>query len=253
MLDGLIKNEDEITNSINKKSRPKLAPVQEIEEITDKIPPLNKPDLQKQNFKKKTPQNFQLEKKDNFFSRDEITQGNIKNLTTDSFFKPGALKANQMGFKSANKNPISSDKNLIPSPRKEKPPMKPSKTGKSKATPPQIPTATGSGIRIPSGVRLPDEIQESLLVEESKKRAEKVVERIENQTSRTKIKNETLGKDLNCTMDESSIMDVFADENGYLTDANGQLIYDDFGKVIRLTDEQIDNFKENDLYEEIEC
>lgn len=250
VLDGLIKNEDEIANTINMKKKPKLAPVQEVVDVSHKIRPLATEEdqsLQKQNFKKKGAENYEIEKKNNFFSSDNITQGNIKNMTTDSFFKEGNLQAQQLGFKDANKNPISSAKQISTNN-----PKKPAQL-MGKQTAPVIPPSHGSRIKTPSPVEMPDAFQESLLVQQSKKKAAEVVERIENEAPRVKIKNETLSKDLNCTLNESSILDVFADENGYLIDNSGQLIYDDLGKVIRLTDEQIENFKQNDLYEEVEC
>ena len=69
----------------------------------------------------------------------------------------------------------------------------------------------------------------------------------------TKIKRENVTKDLNCTINDESILEYMIDENGYLMTEKGDLIYDDDGKVVKLTDDQIDKFKENASYEEIEC
>lgn len=66
-----------------------------------------------------------------------------------------------------------------------------------------------------------------------------------------KIKREHVKNDLNCTLNDASVLEYMVDQNGYLLDQNGNVVYDDFGKIIKLTDDQIDNFKENDLYDEM--
>jgi len=72
-------------------------------------------------------------------------------------------------------------------------------------------------------------------------------------TTGTKIKRENVTKDLNCTINDESILDYMIDENGYLMTEKGDLVYDDDGKVVKLTDEEIDKFKESEGYEEVEC
>lgn len=66
-----------------------------------------------------------------------------------------------------------------------------------------------------------------------------------------KIKREHVNNDLNCTLHDASVLEYMVDQNGYLLDHNGNPVYDDFGKMVKLTEDQIDNFKENDLYEEM--
>lgn len=71
--------------------------------------------------------------------------------------------------------------------------------------------------------------------------------------SGTKIKRENVNKDLNCTINDESILEYIVDENGYLMTGKGQLMYDDDGKVVKLTEEQIKKFQDNEMYEEVEC
>lgn len=68
----------------------------------------------------------------------------------------------------------------------------------------------------------------------------------------TKIKRENVTRDLNCTINDESILEYMIDENGYLMTDKGNLIYDDDGKVVKLSDEQIEKFKANEAYEEVE-
>lgn len=68
----------------------------------------------------------------------------------------------------------------------------------------------------------------------------------------TKIKREKVNNDLNCTVNDESILEYFVDDNGYLVTEKGQLMYDDNGNVVKLTDEQIKEFKDNEMYEEVE-
>jgi hypothetical protein len=68
----------------------------------------------------------------------------------------------------------------------------------------------------------------------------------------TKIKRENVTKDLNCTINDESILEYLIDENGYLMTEKGDLIYDNDGQVVKLSDDQIEKFKENEAYEEIE-
>lgn len=68
----------------------------------------------------------------------------------------------------------------------------------------------------------------------------------------TKIKRQNVNNDLNCTINDESILEYIVDENGYLMTEKGQLIYDDDGKVVKLTDHQIDKFKDEKMYEEVE-
>lgn len=68
----------------------------------------------------------------------------------------------------------------------------------------------------------------------------------------TKIKRENVTRDLNCTINDESILEYVIDENGYLMTDKGNLIYDDDGKVVKLTDEQIEKFKDSEAYEEVE-
>ena len=67
-----------------------------------------------------------------------------------------------------------------------------------------------------------------------------------------KIKREHVTNDLNCTLNDASVLEYVVDENGYLIDQHGNAVYDDDGKVVKLTEDQINNFKDNDMYEEIE-
>lgn len=69
----------------------------------------------------------------------------------------------------------------------------------------------------------------------------------------TKIRRENVKKDLNCTINDESIIEYYVDDDGYLLTEKGQLIYDDNGKVVKLTEDEIKKFKENELYEEVEC
>lgn len=71
--------------------------------------------------------------------------------------------------------------------------------------------------------------------------------------SGTKIKRENVTRDLNCTINDESVLEYVIDEHGYLMTEKGDLIYDDDGKVVKLTDQQIEKFKENEAYEEVEC
>jgi hypothetical protein len=66
-----------------------------------------------------------------------------------------------------------------------------------------------------------------------------------------KIKREHVNNDLNCTLHDASVLEYMVDQNGYLLDQNGNPVYNDMGKMVKLTEDQIDNFKENELYEEM--
>jgi hypothetical protein len=68
----------------------------------------------------------------------------------------------------------------------------------------------------------------------------------------TKINRQNVNNDLNCTLNDESIAEYFVDEQGYLVTEKGQLMYDDNGNVVKLTEEQIKEFKDNELYEEVE-
>ena len=81
---------------------------------------------------------------------------------------------------------------------------------------------------------------------ESKKKS------LESESLGTKIKRENVNQDLNCTINDESILEYLVDENGYLMNEKGQLLYDDDGKVVKLTDQQIDKFKDEEMYEEVE-
>lgn len=52
--------------------------------------------------------------------------------------------------------------------------------------------------------------------------------------------------------DESSVIELNIDENGFLIDENGYPILNDKGEPMKLTDDNIDFLKENGLYEEEE-
>ena len=67
-----------------------------------------------------------------------------------------------------------------------------------------------------------------------------------------RIKRENVNTDLNCTLHDASIIDYMVDENGFLINEKGEFVFDDNGNIVKLTNDQIENFKENDMYEEVE-
>jgi hypothetical protein len=79
-----------------------------------------------------------------------------------------------------------------------------------------------------------------------------VIKRESPETNKSqKIKREHVKNDLNCTLNDASVLEYMVDQDGYLLDHDGNPVYNDFGKMVKLTDDQIENFKENDLYEEM--
>ena len=87
---------------------------------------------------------------------------------------------------------------------------------------------------------------------QAKPNVEAKIEPNEAESLGTKIKRENVNQDLNCTINDESILEYIVDENGYLMNEKGQLLYDDDGKVVKLTDQQIDKFKDEEMYEEVE-
>lgn len=255
-------SDQRMSSTVEKMKMKSLPPVRELDEATSHSKKTQDPiKLGSQDYIEK-PKLFSKEK-----SSEKVNPDNFHEITGNSFFNDANVNFDRLGNqKKAGLNTLGSTNKMIGKKPvsitpKEQPRIETNINSQSNQNPnlhKMNPTSNPQLNKIKIDVNKTDPMPDPDFFNTPKNTkfsnpANNQDHHMNESMSGLKIQRDKVKNDLNCTLNDASIMDYMVDENGYLMNEKGELIYDDDGKVVKLTDEQIDNFKENDLYEEIEC